>query len=159
MPPKNLSYNFTTYEVFKDLDRDPTPIEWQTAALLCNCILQPYVRGIHGPTKITSGWRPYNTKRFSDHDYREGRGAIDFVPLALIDKHEQRLQVFAAIARHCKDIFGQLIWYEETNHIHVSMYRADKVGELLICTSKKDNLYLPLDDPAEIRLLDSRFGK
>lgn len=114
---------------------DPTDTQKQTVYQLINAVLQSerdtsYLRDTrYYQTKITSGICSLDLNNalersiLSDHHYRHYTGAIDFIKVDNNMQHsyEATYAAYCWIREHCQYSFGQLIWYWEKGHVHVSV--------------------------------------
>jgi len=153
-----LSKNFSHTEIFGK-DEWPTDTQLQTACRLATTILQP-IRDFHGkPLLITSGYRtPEHNKKIggsptSEHTWQGYAGAVDFS----VPNHNDRLDVYEFCMENLKYSIGQLIWYVETGHLHVSIANK-KQSDFLICTQKNTHSYARIEDVHSILEKDNRFS-
>ena len=101
---------------------------WRLALLL-----EPSRTALGVPFRITSGYRsPEHNKRVggaknSDHLWTGKKAAVDVVISATPVR-----RWMAAVQIADNEDYGQLIWYLDTNHIHVSLPTPKHHRELLI---------------------------
>lgn len=102
----------------------------------------------------------------SEHFYGKGQpaddpaswiGALDFYFKDKPDDHMLRLKAFEWLMANCRFSFGQLIWYLETNHGHISLASKSHQGQVLLCVSKARSEYKPITSTAQIVALDPRI--
>lgn len=154
---RQLSRNFTLAEVWKDAGT-PTANQIRTCKMLVISILQPLRDFIGLPITITSGRRsvvPAGSSTTSEHFYNGDDGAID-INVGPKPSAGLNLQVFNWLATNCRYSIGQLIWYTETTHLHISL-AGRHVGELLVCTSKTNHEYKRVSRASEIAQYDKRL--
>jgi hypothetical protein len=131
------------------------PIDRYKFFLLCALILQPVRDYIDQPVKITSGKcnhdlnvaigrDPFKT----DHAWMLDihRCAVDFQVFTINDISEfdpmNTLLCFYWMAKKLKDVVGQLIYYSDLRHIHVSLPTPEHYREVLV---KIDGEYVAYD--------------
>lgn len=152
-----LTPNFSLAEVWCHKST-PNEVQIRTAYLLARLILQPLRDYINEPISITSGFRSAPVpggSATSEHLYIGQSGAIDIN----IGKPTpaRNLHAYNWLAQNCLYSIGQLIYYTETTHLHVSL--ADKhQGQLLVCRSKTGHDYVAIKRSSEIQRYDPRLS-
>lgn len=152
-----LTDNFTLEEIWCHAST-PDAVQTRTCEMLARMILQPLRNQMKLPIKITSGFRSAQAEggaKNSEHFYINGEGAVDInisTPAPKIN-----LTAFNWLATNCLYSIGQLIWYTETTHLHISLAGKRHQGELLMCTSKAAGAYKRITRASEIQPIDSRL--
>ena len=151
-----LTRNFTMAEVWKSTET-PSTNQIRTAQMLAQMILQPLRDFVGKPIIITSGKRAAaiaGGAENSEHLYLGNDGAADLN----IGDHTVliNLGAFDWLAKNCLYGIGQLIWYTETTHLHVSLAGRNQ-SELLVCTSQANHRYSAIKRASEIATFDKRL--
>lgn len=143
MTHEMLSPNFAMAEIFGT--HDPNEDELFLARHLCAELLEPIRKIVGTPLYVSDGYRTweryqdlqargYKPYRFSDHAYlqnwnRHGVGAADILKLTPTrDMHVARRgfeedefnQIVSELSQDNWTPWGQLIYYRQRKHIHVS---------------------------------------
>ena len=150
-----LSKNFSLAEIFGSEPADDNQVA--TAVFMARTILQPLRDYLKAPLTITSGYRSPEHNAViggsptSEHTWHDYSGAVD----VSIKDHAQRVYALAWILDKIPYSVGQVIYYLETTHLHISI-AAKHQGQFLVCTSKKNHKYMPLK-MSELLALDPRL--
>lgn len=145
--------------------------DWQTRTAECLklFVLQPLRNKFGEALPITSGFRTPDESlaaggaASSEHDWGHGRtgrdrldwrGAVDIAPKVSVVK---RLEMYKWLMVNCSTVVGQVIWYVETGHIHISLATPLHQGEFLCCVSKKTKDYRRITSTQQIVALDGRL--
>lgn len=137
---------------------NPSYNQTRTATLLAVMILQPLRNYMGQPVKITSGYRAAPVAggaSDSEHFYLRDEGAVD-INIGTPNVKDN-LKAFNWLATNCLYSIGQMIWYIETTHLHISLASLRNQAELLVCTSKANHQYKRIARSSEIPPLDKRL--
>lgn len=161
-----LTKNFALEEIWAH-DSRPTQDQARTCYVLARSILQPLRDYMSEPIKITSGYRAETiaggaakSEHFygahANSDLENYEGAVD-INIGKAPNAGRNLLAFNWLANNCRYSLGQLIWYTETTHLHISLAGPRHIGELLVCTSKKAHTYKAIGKASEISQYDKRL--
>lgn len=150
-----LSPHFRVREVFEE--HQPTDTQLWLAKILARDLLEPVRKIVDCALYISDGYRSwarwkdlkrrgYKPYRHSDHSYLEawnpfGVGAVDLLLLVRTRTNHIRREPFRqehyetiveAMAGEGNPPWGQLIWYPDRGHIHVSNRREVYFSEAFI---------------------------
>ena len=151
-----LSKNFSLSEIF---GRNAANVQQsQTAGRLCTTVLQPLRDWLNHPIVISSGHRsPEHNKKIgsptSEHTWQGSAGAVD---VSIFD-HTERVKAVQWIMDNLFYGVGQVIYYTETTHLHISIADS-KQSEFMVCTSKKNHTYKRIKSASDIAQYDKRLA-
>lgn len=153
-----LTPNFSMAEVWAH-NSTPNEAQARTAYLLARLILQPLRDYINEPIRITSGFRPAPVaggSATSEHLYIGQAGAVD-INIGAKQTPARNLHAFNWLAENCRYSIGQLIYYTETTHLHISLAGKHQ-GQFLVCRSKANADYINIKRASEIQRYDPRLS-
>ena len=164
-----LTEHFDVAQVWGHPKAIPTQEQIRTCYVGARTILEPLRVAMECPIIVTCGYRtPEDNKRVegaakSEHTFGaasiglekfEGAWDINLTPNT---DHGLRLRAYRWLMQSCRHSIGQLIWYLETGHLHVSLAGPRHAGEFLCCVSKARSDYRLVKNPADIVALDPRL--
>jgi hypothetical protein len=131
------NFNFSEFWDVAKAGRAPGVHDHVKVQQLCTTLLQP-CRDMFGAITITSGMRgtEHNQKiggsPTSEHTFNGLTAACDFRVEQYKGDPKGRLAVVRFILDKLQYSYGQLIFYEGTNHIHVSIPTNKHQSELMV---------------------------
>lgn len=152
---------------------------WRYRSLwsLCRYVLQP-IRNVWGGVIVTSGYRTveHNDRiggaANSDHLYGQNiedqgidpildpeawTAAADINFVESDNSADYRFEIFCWIYTKLRFAFGQMIWYEGTSHLHISIAGQKHQGEILF--KPENGQIFHLNEPTQLLSLDRRLQK
>ena len=145
----DLTWNFSTVEFLrydggKKIAVQP-PGTQPLLRLLCQTLLQP-IRDYAGALQVTSGYRTPEWNAHvkgsptSSHLWQNGHCCADIKPANPTD----RFKIVEFVLQTLPFAFGELIYYGETDHLHVGLPTPKDHGQLLFLhRPKKVQVELP----------------